>query len=283
MEVVAHLSANFSSRLRSGFRSCDCGDCQNHILLGSLLMGASKLLLSRSKIQSGIQTPIFLLWASLHPGVQTSDKTSGSQWLTELLNWSRDTEGGLSGEECGGVARSLRAPSSQCQQAWGVGSWKQGLRRAEADKGGGPCGERYKARASNVSQQRDPPAGEELPRRLRSSAAAAGAPRARLGQRRFAALRCWAAAARLSPVIRSQRAEGGPARLRKINDEESVSRKSSRQESRAGGRTRTSCAAPAAVLWPAGVVRVFPRALGICASHTDWGFEKLRRTPFPKD
>lgn len=101
---------------------------------------------------------------------------------------------------------------------------------------GVPCSEKYEA----VAGYSDPPARKCL----RGEAAAVG--RSCSGARRGSAHSSGLRAAHRAR-IRGWRAEGGPARFRKISAEESVSRKRSNWESRATGRTRTSCAAAVAV------------------------------------
>lgn len=63
--------------------------------------------------------------------------------------------------------------------------------------------------------------------------------------------------------------EGGFVRLCKINDEESVFRKSLCWEFWVGGRMRIFCVVFVVVFWLVGVVRVFFRVFGICVFYID--------------
>lgn len=112
-----------------------------------------------------------------------------------------------------------------------LGEWgpeRRGSRFAETDKGGGPFGERYKAK----SQKLDPPAGVLLPSCYGQGQRQLGAQLARPGGRRCAApgsgLQLWVSPARPAPSLirKLRREEGGNPRFRKRKGEESASWKS---------------------------------------------------------
>lgn len=102
-----------------------------------------------------------------------------------------------------------------------------------------------------------------LPKRLWSSAAAAGRNEGQAGRGRCSVL---CAPALCHAQFKKPRAEGGLARLRKRSGEESASRKSSSWESQTAGRTRNSGAATVAAdvdihLGPVEFLKDFPQTL----------------------
>lgn len=181
-------------------------------------------------------------------------------------------------EGCRGALGSLPAPIS-LPRSLGSGVLKGGVQ----DKGGGPFGERYKAK----SQKLDPPAGVLLPSCYGQGQRQLGAQLARPGGRRCAApgsgLQLWVSPAWPAPsLIRKLRREEGGGTLDFARERVKKVLPGRVKLGIPGGWKdqnfpfcRCSCATAAFVadvaadLWPVEFLRVFPRVLGICASQAD--------------
>lgn len=110
-----------------------------------------------------------------------------------LLNCLTDCATLLTGLSLGGMQGRAGKFASSYFLTRELGEWgpeRRGSRLAETDKGGGPFGERYKAK----SQKRDPPAGGVLPSCYGQGRRQLGAQLARQGGSRCAELQLRAAA-----------------------------------------------------------------------------------------